>query len=354
MRLGVYFPRLEDVHLGKDIGELPRLLHERHGVVASLITVRHGKYPSLPAGLDLHFIPSPLRGLAKHFMAGHRYDWFQVYHYTYESLWAAHIYRSFHPDGKLWLKLDTDCVDRDTPWSTARLLYKLAGFSLVTGEHEYIKTFKGDPVFCLPNPVRTPRIEEEKKPMILHAGRLGIPEKQSEMALLAFDMVRTKHPEWNLVLAGKETPEFIDYVVRTYPSLMDGHLVPMGHVSRDHLHRLMAWGSIILSPNRSESFGLGVVEALQQGCVLVGTDLPAYREHTPPGMALLSPVGDLAGLAENLDRAMSRDLTEPARICASYARERYSPEKIIDKLWERLGWEPNSAPTTLLTEETCQ
>jgi len=301
-----WFPGYEPVHVAKDVGMIPRLLTEKYGVSSKVVD-------------------DSIIELAFRFLSGERYDVFQVYHYTYRSLLGGLLYRIFNHNGKLYMKLDTDCVDTDNLLSVSRLLFKLSHYNIVSGEHEYIRTFKGQNVLFLPGFVDVPALVSVKEDLIIHAGRLGIPEKDSIRALQLFDGLRKRYPSWRLVLAGCMTPEFRKHLELYYPDSMGGSLYVLGTMGREYLFEWMARSKIVLSTNRSESFGYAVVEAMSLGCVPVTTDLPAYREHTDNGR--------YGFLDLDLEKAINMDLSAMAVDGSRYVRGRYSPNN-IERLWE--------------------
>ena len=86
------------------------------------------------------------------------------------------------------------------------------------------------------------------------------------------------------------------------------HLSPLGALSAVELQSHLIARPIFVSPSLYEPFGLAVLEAAQQGCPLVLSDIATFRELWG-GAALFFPPGDDAGLSTLL-----RDLSaEPHR-----------------------------------------
>jgi glycosyltransferase involved in cell wall biosynthesis len=305
MKYTVYFPDYKPVHEYKDVGMIPRLLRQRYGV-------------------DSKIISSSLPGLLKRFLKGERYDVFQVYHYKYQSIIAGFVYHLFNPRGILYMKLDTSSPDVDNKMSLSRPLFKLARFNLVSAEHDYIKTFKGQEVLYLPNFVEVPNIRKAKNDVIIHVGRLGAPERQTEQAINQFNELSARHPSWSLLLVGEPAPGF----KASYNEITNERIYYAGNITdRDRLYDIMAKSKIIFMPSTTESYGYSVVEAMSLGCVLVGTDLPAYREHTNNGQ--------YGFLDCNLEAALSCDLSRKSDMSRRYVRERYLPDN-IQRLWDKI------------------
>lgn len=84
---------------------------------------------------------------------------------------------------------------------------------------------------------------------------------------------------------------------------VDAH--DFGYVDESSLRRIMSSADLFLYPTRHKGFGLMPLEAMACGCPVVSST--AFKVATHEVNALLSPVGDVKSLAENINRA----LTEP-------------------------------------------
>lgn len=51
-------------------------------------------------------------------------------------------------------------------------------------------------------------------------------------------------------------------------------IVNFGFVKRDNLAEIYASSEYLIFPSLAESFGLGLVEAIENGCKIIGADLP--------------------------------------------------------------------------------
>ena len=57
--------------------------------------------------------------------------------------------------------------------------------------------------------------------------------------------------------------------------IVDGYpIVNHGIVSRDSLGEIYGKSAFSIYPSLSESFGLGIIEAIENGCDIIGSDLP--------------------------------------------------------------------------------
>lgn len=79
----------------------------------------------------------------------------------------------------------------------------------------------------------------------------------------------------------------------------------LGRLSDEDLAVAYARASVQLVPSRSEGFGLPVLEAMTHGTPVVISDVPALREVSADA-AVVTPVGDPAGLADGVTEALRR------------------------------------------------
>ncbi len=123
------------------------------------------------------------------------------------------------------------------------------------------------------------------------------PRKGTADLVDAMALLRRRHPEVSLVVAGGET--LFDY--RTYRAEVDAraaelgvHPLVLGPVEHADLPTLVAAADVFAFPSTKEGFGLAAMEALAAGVPVVTRDLPVFREifgdavrfaADPPGLA---------------------------------------------------------------------
>lgn len=61
-------------------------------------------------------------------------------------------------------------------------------------------------------------------------------------------------------------------------------IVNLGFISRDRLYSYYRESEYVVFPSLSESFGLGIVEGIENGCKIIGSDLPYMHEVCTPSM----------------------------------------------------------------------
>jgi L-malate glycosyltransferase len=360
-----FFPECEDIHLTKDVGMIPYILHKHFSYNAYILTNKNDEYSRLNSetpGLKLCFFPvsqnnpaysdkeqqsathgthqiiscacNSLRFLSKY---GKRIDILQLYHYKLESLIVASLFRFFNPKGVLYLKLDLDpdslhsCrlniqkLKKRVPFQS--LLLRFISFDIISVETEaalnFLKTehplFKKfyNYIYYIPNgvdiehPATATLLQQppDRENVILHVGRLGTFPKGTEIALEAFVRVARIFPQWKLVLIGPMTEPFKRY----FTDFLEAHkdishqIIYKGYLSsREDLMKEYAKSKILLQPSRNESFGLVVVESGIFGTVFLGSDIGSFREITNNGAyGYLCPVDDVECFSKTLHTILS-------------------------------------------------
>lgn len=140
----------------------------------------------------------------------------------------------------------------------------------------------------------------------------GIEPRKGSLDLLeAYALLRTRHPDVRLVIAGGET--LFDY--RAYRASWETRAaelgiepVVLGPVPDDGLPALVAAADAFAFPSLKEGFGLAAMEALAAGVPLVVRDLPVLREVFGPAARFGATPADLA---DELGHALTQH--DPAR-----------------------------------------
>lgn len=121
----------------------------------------------------------------------------------------------------------------------------------------------------------------------------------------AFARVAAAAPEWRLVVGG-DGPERAALETRATRSGYGDRIVFAGHVEEPR--RVLAQGDIFVLASYAEPFGLGILEAREAGCAVIGTEVGGIAEQLGDGrFGVTVPPGrpDLLG------RALHRLMTDP-------------------------------------------
>ena len=172
---------------------------------------------------------------------------------------------------------------------------------------------RADRVVKVANGVAMPGSLGTKEPLVVFAGEVGT-RKGADVLLRAWSAVRTRHPQWRLVLAGPVTdlPEALSDAADPSVSLL-------GAVPRDEVGEWQARAAIAVLPSRYEALPMSLLESMAQGCAVVATPVGDV-EDLVEGCGVVVPVGDADALAAALDR-LAGDPAAVARFGAA-ARDR--------------------------------
>jgi glycosyltransferase-like protein len=146
----------------------------------------------------------------------------------------------------------------------------------------------------------------------------GIEPRKGSLDLLeAYALLRARHPDVRLVIAGGETLfDYRDYRARweARAAKLGVEPVVLGAVLDSDMPSLAAAADAFAFPSIKEGFGLAAMEALAAGVPLVVRDLPVLREIFGPA-ALFAADPDT--LAAELSRAL--DVPNPQRRSEGHA-----------------------------------
>jgi glycosyltransferase involved in cell wall biosynthesis len=146
--------------------------------------------------------------------------------------------------------------------------------------------------------------------------------KAIELALEAFALVGREHPEARLVVAGEgDHREALER--RAGASGLNGRVEFPGWLDDEAKWSLLrrAWALLYTSPK--EGWGISSVEAQRVGTIAIVSDSPGLRETVVPGeTGLVVPHGDVAALANAMQRAIDRPAERAAWEAAAVRRAR--------------------------------
>jgi glycosyltransferase involved in cell wall biosynthesis len=350
-----FFPPTEDVHLTKDVGMIPYIMHREFGYDARIICYKNGDYPSLKKevrGLKLEFIHNWVDGILYLLKHGKKIDVLQVYHPSLASAVIGIFYKLVNPGGILYCKADIapELIIKKYRWNLRSVIYFImwwAVFDMVSLESESLYIFFQEnknfahvrnKLCYIPDGVDTKALghvagHNRKENLILHVGRIGKYQKASEIALEAFIRISEKFPEWRLVVTGTVEKDFrprLEYYVGK-----SERIEYAGFVRREDLLKHYKKAKILLMPSRLESFGIAAAEAGFFGVVTLGTNLTSLKEITDYGEAgYLCPIDDLGCFVEKLTHALSnkRELMQKSEAVRQRITREYDWTKICAKL----------------------
>jgi glycosyltransferase involved in cell wall biosynthesis len=342
------FPTAENIHLVKDVGQIPYIMAKRFGYSAFLAAygqekeyvylsneVKGLRYYHVRKGIVIKGIDTGV--LAFLLARSKNIDVLNLYHATIATKIYSIVYKLMNRNGFLYLKLDADIEHEKKIKFNIRkhvLLGKLArklfnswfaaSVSIASAETDEAKNLvaKNTPdlekkLITVPNGVDTEsllqqyplRSFEKKENLMITVGRLGTYQKNTEMLLQSIAEVDLQG--WTICLIGPIEPAFEPVIEKFYqlnPHLKDS-VKFIGNLSDRKV--LASWYSrakVFLLTSRYEGCPLVFPEALAYGNYLVTTDVSSARAVTENGeFGEIVTVGDVAGLSRAISAVLTSD-----------------------------------------------
>lgn len=297
IRFTLLFDTLENVHLHKDVGQIPFQLQKHFGYDTEIICHKaRGGYGYIDGelkGLKLRFITtSPLLYLL---LNAKKIDVLMLFHVKSASLYATILYKLLNPKGLVYVKYDLpDCELLYATWGNRNVITQLKRTILfrmfvrkldlfsVECRRVYDKLTKipASKKIHMPNGFDpdtaayygvVPKPFEEKENIILLVGRHGTRQKNSELLLQALEKMGGIG-DWQIFFVGPMTEEFKrlkDAFIEEHPCYRGKIHFPGNIDDKKTLFDYYNRSKIFCFPSRWESWGLVCGEALCFGNVLV-------------------------------------------------------------------------------------
>ena len=174
--------------------------------------------------------------------------------------------------------------------------------------------------------------EYEGKKIVSFAGKLAN-FKGVDILLDAIKLYEDKDPSTITLIVGDGDER--DKLHKQAEDLQLKSVRFFGNVNQNELRKIYNIAEVNLVPSRREPFGLVAIEAMACGAPVIATNqggLPDFVNESVGGLVEPENAEDLANkIIEVLNRAEEKGETWKAEI-ASYAREHYAQDKIIEEL----------------------
>ena len=376
------FPICENVHLTKDLGQIPFFLHHKYHYESSIVCYKNSKeYSNLEGevkGLNLELIENTgrIRFLEKSVLRyirknAKKIDILNLYHYSKFTFVYGILYKKYNPKGVLFLKLDgyNETFEKGSiiKHSTNRFknfilkyfekqflkqvdlitIENTIGESLVKNKfpeiaHKVMYLTVGVNDLFLTQTLRFPfKSFEQKENIILTVGRIGLEIKNNEMMLRALTLVTLK--DWKMVFVGTINPAFklfFDNWIIDYPYLTD-KIIFTGEINnREDLYEWYNRSKIFCMTSWNESFCCAIGEALYFGNYIVGTEgivsMPDLTNNNKYGVTLKT--NDHEAMAIKLQELIDNPsyLSKLYPEIVAYSHTNFVWSKIIEKLHQRI------------------
>lgn len=118
-------------------------------------------------------------------------------------------------------------------------------------------------------------IENEK--FFFYIGN-AYPHKNLQMLVDAFKDVLKENPSVSLVFVGKEDYFYIQLKEYIHKNGLDNSVLLYGYASDEELSQLYKKALALVYPSKMEGFGLPLLEAMHNKCLVLASDIPVFRE----------------------------------------------------------------------------
>lgn len=324
IRILTIYGATENVHLTKDVGMIPFILHKHYGYDATIACYENGAYPYLKTevkGLKQQFIKKYFKSHTLNYICFllfnfRKFDVLQCYHITPGSVVTLSLFRFLKLFSKhrfTYLKLDENDGIKNFKFRglRGRVLSSLVSkIDMISIESRVLFNYVnqsnifGRKVVYIPNGFYTQSMSaveyEHKEDLIITVGRIGTAVKANEILLEAFRMFAAQNSSWKLKVIGPIEESFmaeIDSYFVNYPQLRHRVEFTGAITDRHKLQELYASAKIFVLTSKWEGFPLVFLEAMAAGCTIVSTAIsPAYDVTADEKYGRLFPVGDAGAL----------------------------------------------------------
>lgn len=160
------------------------------------------------------------------------------------------------------------------------------------------------------SPTSISDIQTPNNPFILCLGTIGA-RKGQQYLVEAFLKIAFEHPEWRLVLAGRQAHAPTLQLIKDQIASSDAgiRVIMMPDVDDTTARTLLQQAAIFAIPSTGEGLGLSLQEAMYAGCACIGSrvgGIPDLIENEITG--LLVPPAQPSDLAAGLSRLMTEEL----------------------------------------------
>lgn len=364
------FEKTENIHLIKDVGQIPYLMQYYFGYDSTIVTYKNNdSYPYLDdevKGLKLKFIPKvkfgrySLSALVYIFWNAKEIDVLHLFHHRNKTYLNFLVYKWRNPNGIAYLKSDMglnhirdyDGFIKQTSeyrvreWLFERVLPKLDCITIETEEgYEYVvKRYAAyaNKMMFMPNGMNISRMYETtpnqdfstKENIILTVGRIGTPEKNTAMLLSVIEKLDLDN--WKVVFVGPIEKSFESVIVDFYNknNHLQDKVIFTGAI--DERKILFDWyrrSKIFCLTSKEESFGFVLIEAMAYANYVITTPVSSVNEITN-----FQKLGSVISNSEELSIELSRLMKDPikletiGKLSAQRTQKRYDWSVILNKL----------------------
>ena len=365
------FEKCENIHLIKDVGQIPYLMYKNHNYDASIVCVKNSKnYSYLEdevCGLKLKFIPKlklgriSLSTLWYLLFNAKKIDVLHLFHHREPTYIYSIIYKKLNPKGHLYIKSDKgyrDIINNDGFFAKGKRRHEKRE-KLFNKALEYIDTIsvenegsyefliqkyprQKEKFFYLTNALDidgfyekvSPVPYEIKENIILTVGRIGAKEKNNTMFLEALS--QTKLDDWKVYFIGPIEEGFQVEIEKFYKinPLLKERVKFLGAIeNRAKLFEYYSQAKLFCLTSIEESFGFVLIEAMSYGEFVITTDVSSAMDITEDEKygKIVNSVDELSLAIEDMIQNQTKYKVLSSKI-SNYAQKKYNWKSVIKLL----------------------
>ncbi|MBR2658327.1 glycosyltransferase [Candidatus Saccharibacteria bacterium] len=367
-RFVTLFPRIEGFHLSKDVGMIPYAMQKYYDYNSGIVVYKgkdySGFYNYVYGVSKLYFPLKKFNSIANCILfllkSAKDIDVLHLYHIHVNSTFACvALYLMLNKKGLIYIHLDSgSSFNKDDVLSIRKkpiksFIMKRIVFNkknkkriLFGGQNmDEIRRLNG--AFPFQNIRYVPNGYEDsfndkynmedckKENVILFVGRANdVKQKRIDLLLAAFIKVKDKIPQYKLRIVGEVSPHQREEIKKlSIKNDLKDRIEIVGHVSdRRKLMKEYSIAKILCLPSDFESFGLVLLEALDHGCLIVGSNIPTTTSIVGEDKyGYLFNAGDAEDLALKLCLACSDNMKMKyvQENGKKYVMRNYSYKKIL-------------------------
>lgn len=353
------FPSTENIHLIKDVGIIPYLMHKNHHYDSYIASYDNGSYEFLQtdvSGLKIVFInrkfKSEFLNIILFLLTFKKIDVLQLYHYSFERIILCFLFKLItFGRGKTYIKLDAnEKIFNKEYRGFKKILNKIfiKFVDLISAETQTItqklnsRNFFGKKVEFISNGFYQIKNEISfgtKRKQCITVANLDDPRKSSITLVKGFALFCKNNPstDWEFILIGKYDEKFkkdIEAILKVHPEAKNKIFLRGQIYNRNELRNIYEQSQIFLFASLTESFGFVYLEALASRCYILSTPLEPCREISNNWeFATCFDFNDYKELANLIELTIkNNNLKEITQRGQNYAYENYYWPNIIEKI----------------------
>ena len=149
--------------------------------------------------------------------------------------------------------------------------------------------------------------------------------------LKAFALLQKNRDDWQLDIVG-DGPARNDYERLKAELELGDKIIFHGVKTKQEVAEFVRQADLFVLPSLFETFSLATAEALAAGTPVLATRCGGPEEYITDDVGMLVPPGDTSALCKGLDYMLDHLETFSSEQISSYARKRFSPQTVGDKL----------------------